>query len=228
MSPHGFSVWIGYDSREPIAAHVCAHSIIRRASRPVKIGFLNLQSLGEIFKRPDPAGSTEFSLSRFLTPYLADNGVSMFVDGDFLFLSDVWELYELMASDIYADVACVQHDYTPKTSTKFLGQAQATYPKKNWSSLMLFNGHRSAVRNLTPSIVQSHPPAYLHQMEWAHNISALPKAWNFLVNELDPIPIEEIKALHYTLGIPMFKEYAKCDYADVWFDELHHMQHCAE
>src|SRR5512143_2386851 len=126
MSASDFSIWIGYDSREPIAAHVCAHSIIRRASRPVKLGFLNLRNLGDIWKRDDPAGSTEFSLTRFLTPYLANNGVSMFVDGDFLFLADVWELYETMADDIYADVACVQHDYVPKTQRKFLGQAQAT------------------------------------------------------------------------------------------------------
>lgn len=228
MSPKGFSIWIGYDSREPIASHVCAHSIIRRASQPVKIGFINQGNLRDIFARDDPAGSTEFSLSRFLTPYLADNGVSMFCDGDFLFLADVWELYELMASDIYADVACVQHDYIPRTARKFLGQEQASYPKKNWSSLMLFNGHRSAVRSLTPASVQSHSPSYLHQMEWARSISPLPRAWNFLVTEQDPLPIDQIKALHFTLGIPAFKEYRDCDYAEYWLEELDHMNSVKE
>ena len=84
------------------------------------------------------------------------------------------------------------------------------------------------MRNLTPVTVHSHSPAYLHQMEWAHNISALPRAWNWLVGEYENVPVSEIKALHYTLGIPMFREYNNCDYAAEWLAELHHMQHCAE
>ena len=36
-------------------------------------------------------------------------------------------------------VYCVQHDYHPKETIKMDGAAQISYPRKNWSSLMLFN-----------------------------------------------------------------------------------------
>ena len=222
MSPD-FSIWIGYDSRESIAWHVCAHSIMRRASRPVRIAPIMLRQLDGLYSRQDPEASTEFSLSRFLTPHLAGGGVSLFVDCDFVFMADVWELYELAATNIHEDVLCVQHDYTPAARVKMDGQVQAAYPRKNWSSLMLFNGHRAAVRNLTPLKVAALAPADLHRMTWAQNVGHVPRAWNWLIGEQPVVPLDEVKALHFTNGGPWFQEYANCDYSEVWVRELDDM-----
>ena len=220
---NAFRIFIGYDSRESIAWHVCAHSIMRRASRPVSISPIMLRQLDGIYNRADPQASTEFSLSRFLTPYLAGGGISMFVDCDFVFLHDVWELYELAATNTMDDVMCVQHEYTPRDTIKMDGQLQHAYPRKNWSSLMLFNGHRSAVKNLTPLKVESLSPANLHRMEWAQNVGHLPRAWNWLVGEYEKVPLNQLKAVHFTSGGPWFKQQANCDYAEVWVRELDDM-----
>jgi hypothetical protein len=219
-----FKVFIGYDSREAIAWHVCAHSIMRRASRPVSITPIMLRQLDGLYNRQDPSASTEFSLSRFLTPHLAGGGISMFVDCDFVFLRDVWELYEMAVAAPMDDVLCVQHDYVPRGHTKMDGAVQHAYPRKNWSSLMLFNGHRQAVRNLTPERVNAMLPAALHRMEWAHNVGEIPKVWNWLAGEYtSSVSAAELSAIHYTLGGPWFPGREGCEYADVWVRELDDM-----
>jgi hypothetical protein len=217
-----FTIFIGYDQREAVAWHVCAHSLMRRASKPVRISPLIKNQLRSIHERDDPRASTDFSLTRFLTPHLARDGVSMFVDCDFLFLGDVWELYERAKADPYSDVFCVKHDYIPKPDPKFLGAAQYAYPKKNWSSLMLFNGHRAAVKRLTPDYVQRASPSDLHQMAWAQSIGSLPKSWNWLVGEYEPVDSSALKALHFTRQTPCF---GPSEYEAEWWNEYHHMTH---
>lgn len=175
-----------------------------------------------IHDRNDPRASTAFSLTRFLTPHLADGGVSMFVDCDFVFLDDVWELYEIARQDPYKDVFCVQHDYQPSTRRKFLGAEQHAYPRKNWSSLMVFNGHRTSIKRLTPAFVEAATPADLHRMTWARDIGELPKAWNWLVGEYEEVDPSGIKALHYTLGSPCF---GPSEHEDIWWNEFHRMTH---
>ena len=65
-------IFIGFDPREAVAYHVLAHSILRRSSQPVSITPLCLSSLGSVLARPrNPLQSTDFSFSRFLTPYLS-------------------------------------------------------------------------------------------------------------------------------------------------------------
>lgn len=217
-----FKVFIGYDPREAVAWHVCAHSIMRHASKPVMISPLIRSQVKGIHDRDDAKASTAFSLTRFLTPHLADNGVSMFVDCDFLFQSDVWELYDIAKADPYKDVFCVQHDYSPRTDRKFLGAVQHQYPRKNWSSLMVFNGHRASVKRLTPEYVQKATPAELHRMEWAKDIGGLPRTWNWLVGEYESVDSNAVKALHYTLGSPCF---GPSEHEDVWWNEYHRMTH---
>ena len=46
------------------------------------------------------------------------------------------------------------------------GAVQTVYPRKNWSSLMLFNCDHPAVRALTPDVVNRESGAYLHRMQW--------------------------------------------------------------
>ena len=206
-------VFIGYDSREPIAFHVLAHSIMRRASRPVEIVPLiqsQLRQCGLYTRERDPRESTEFSLTRFLVPHLAGESVSVFMDCDMLCLCDIWELAHL-----YMPVNVVKHDYTPRNTTKFLGQEQTVYPRKNWSSLMVFD----ALRCLRPAYVNSAPALDLHRFAWIgdEHIGTLEPEYNWLVGEYGKI--RNPKILHFTNGGPWFPDYANCDYADWWRDE---------
>lgn len=212
-----FVVCVGYDSREPVAWHVCVHSILKHARKPVLVAPLMLSQLDGLCNKDD-RGSTEFSVSRFLTPHIARTRVSLFVDCDFVFLDDVWKLYDIAKDNWFADVFCVKHEYQPRAGTKFLGHIQYVYPRKNWSSLMLFNGHRTAVQNLTPEKIKGMSPQDLHRMSWAHEIGDLPIEWNWLVGEYDDRPVSELKALHYTLGGPWFG--VESAYSNIWKAEL--------
>ena len=109
-------IFIGWDQREPIAYDVAKYSIEKRASVPVDVQPIKLQDLVArgVYSRPiDPLASTEFTYSRFFTPYLAGfKGWALFVDCDFLFLGDVAELAKF--NDPSKAVYCVHHDYQPK------------------------------------------------------------------------------------------------------------------
>lgn len=217
-------IFIGYDSREPLALEVCAHSINHRSSGPVSITPLNVNHLKGLYTR-GPNGTTEFSLTRFLVPYLSDyRGVSIFMDCDMLVRCDIWDLAgdfmepsngrQSLMED--AAVWCCQHDYAPRKGLKATG-AQTTYPRKNWSSFMLFEN--AACRMLTPDYVNTASPADLHRMVWAEDrIGALPLDFNWLVGEYEPNP--DARILHYTLGTPCFPAYRQSDQADLWFEEL--------
>ncbi len=209
-------IFIGFDSKEILAYHVLAHSIIEKSSVPISITPLNLTNISKIFKREkNNLQSTEFSFSRFLTPYLSGyEGWSIFMDCDMLAFDDVANLIAL-ANDEYA-VMCVKHDYIPKNDHKFLGNVQTKYEKKNWSSLMLFNN--SKCQQLTPDYVNTASGLELHQFKWLANddlIGELPVRWNFLVGEYNKIKDPGI--VHYTVGGPYFAEYKTCDYAEEWF-----------
>jgi hypothetical protein len=217
-------VCIGYDHREAIAYHVLAHSIMRRASKPVCIQPIILSQFSEFWKRErSPLQSTDFTYARFLTPWLADEGqVSIFLDCDMLCLTDICQLEAIARADPYQDVFVVKHDYEPCTSDKFLGAKQTVYPCKNWSSMMVFNGHRQAVKDLKPAYVNKAEPMALHQFQWAQSIGSLDPEWNHLVGEYPANP--SAKIVHFTLGGPYFRGYSDCEYAEQWFDELRDMQ----
>lgn len=223
MTP--LKVYIGYDGRESVCYHVLAHSILTRASGPVQICPIMLSQLDDVYRRPrNPGQSTDFTFARFLTPYLAGPGISIFMDSDMLCLSDVYELEKLAKEQPYSDVLVVKHDYLPKAGKKFLDQKQSQYRCKNWSSLMVFNGHRLAIRNLTPQLVNSMTPMELHQFEWARDVGEIPSEWNHLVGEYEPR--SGVKIAHYTLGAPCFRKYQNCEYAQEWFQELGRMTYC--
>ncbi|MCQ8781791.1 glycosyltransferase family protein [Mangrovibrevibacter kandeliae] len=219
-------VCIGFDSKEVVAYHVLCQSILDRASIPVQFVPIVLSNLGGIFTRERNAlQSTEFSFSRFLTPLLSDyQGWSLFLDCDMLFRADIAELWALR-DDRYA-VQVVKHDYQPKVETKFLGQTQTKYEKKNWSSAMLFNNARCTA--LTQDYVNTATGLQLHQFKWLdgdENIGEIPAAWNWLVNEYDYDP--NAKNVHFTDGGPYFDEYRNDDYAEEWFaarDRMLHVQ----
>lgn len=212
-------IYVGYDSREDIAWQVCRFSLLRHASADLEIYPLKqatLRELGVYTRGPDKA-STEFSLTRFLTPYIAaHDGWTIFVDCDFLFTTDVMKVLNGVERD--KAVYVVQHSYTPVNAVKMDGRAQTTYPRKNWSSFMLFNNGHPLVKALTPEVVNREPPAFLHRFAWIGDdrlIGELPLPWNFLEGEY-PKPERIPHAIHFTNGGPWFPKWQNVDFADLW------------
>jgi hypothetical protein len=220
-------VFIGWDSREPIAYDVARHSLLKRASIPVTVTPIKVEELrkeGVYRRETDPLASTEFTYTRFLTPWLAGyRDWALFCDCDFLWLGDIGGLTGYM--DPAKAVFCVQHDYTPKETTKMDGVVQTSYPRKNWSSLMLMNCDHPAVKTLTPEVVNTQTGAYLHRMQWVDDqqLGALPVEWNWLEGWNEK-PAEGFpKAVHYTRGGPWFDQWQDVDYGDLWRAERDEM-----
>lgn len=223
-------IFVGFDGKESVAYHVLAHSILSRASVPVTISPLvqsTLRQVGIYTRERGPTESTEFSMTRFLVPYLSGfYGHSLFLDCDILCRVDIAELQtEWVKAIMRASVArkpdpavlVCQHDYTPSETTKFLGQIQTAYPRKNWSSVMYFDNSRC--RALTPEYVNHASGLELHRFHWLNDpqIGALPLAWNHLVGDYAPNP--DAKLVHFTSGGPYFEEYRDVEFADEWMAE---------
>jgi hypothetical protein len=220
-------VFVGYDPREAVAFNVLAHSIHVRAGAPVSVTPLMLSQLRGVFTRArDRLQSTDFAFTRFLTPYLSRyEGWSIFMDCDMLMLDDIAELWALR--DERFAVMVVKHDHRPREAVKFLGQAQTAYPKKNWSSVMLFNN--SKCRTLTPEYVNAATGLDLHQFKWLPDeglIGELPRRWNHLVGYFQPS--RDVSLVHYTLGGPYFDGYRDCEYAEEWRRERDRMLTCVQ
>lgn len=213
-------VFVGYDSREDIAWQVCRYSLQRHSESDLIVAPLRqgvLRELG-LYTRPlDKTASTEFSLTRFLTPYIAaTSGWVVFCDCDFLFTTDIHNV--LAGLDPAKAVYCVQHDYTPNFGVKMDNQQQTVYPRKNWSSFMVLNCDHPDVKALTPEIVNSASPAFLHRFGWVSDddaIGSLDLDWNFLGGEY-PKPDKLPRVVHFTNGGPWFDEWQDVDYADQW------------
>jgi hypothetical protein len=217
-------VYIGYDPRESVAFYTLAHSIFARASIPLSIAPLMRRHLAHLYTRPrGPTESTEFSLTRFLVPALSGyRGWSIYMDCDMLCRADIAELAALMQRQADKAVLVCHHDYIPKTERKFLNQVQTKYPRKNWSSLMLFNNERCGA--LTPEYINSASGLELHRFAWIADplIGSVPLEWNWLVGEY---PYNaDAKIAHFTRGGPYFDEYRDCDYAGEWFAEFGSMR----
>lgn len=219
-------IYIGFDQVESVAWHTLTHSILSRSSVPVSFHPVKRSLLKKFHNRPiDPKQSNEFSFTRFLVPYLNDyKGYAIFMDCDMLVLDDIAKLWELR--DPTKAVQVVKHDYTPKDHIKYLGTVQYPYPRKNWSSVMLFNCQHMDCRRLTPDYVDTATGLQLHQFKWTDDkfIGELPKEWNHLVGEYDMN--EDAKLIHYTVGGPYFLEFEHCDFAEEWFDERALMINC--
>ena len=221
------NIFIGYDPREAVAFSVLAHSIHVRSSQPVSISPLMLSQLKGVYTRErHPLQSTDFSFTRFLTPYLSGyNGWSVFMDCDMLVLDDIAKLWALR-DDRYA-VQVVKHNHVPREDIKFLGAKQTRYEKKNWSSVMLFNNAKC--RALTQEYVNTASGLELHQFKWLGNddlIGEIPHRWNHLVGYDAPNP--DVSLVHYTIGGPYFEEYRDCEYAEAWQRERQEMLHAGK
>lgn len=209
--PHTIiNVFIGWDSREPIAADVCAYSILKHASVPVKIHYLKLNELEKqkvITRKREVNASTEFTYTRFLVPHLMKHrGKAIFCDCDFLWTRDIKELYDLIDDKSVYVVPHENYGYIPKTKMKMDGQQQTVYPRKNWSSMMAFNCETEDCKKLTSAVVNESPLSYLHQIEWCPDsrIGLLKPTWNWLSGYYEEANWGTPGAIHYTDGGPWF------------------------
>lgn len=233
------SIYIGFDPREAAAFAVARHSIKKWLTQPIPIQGLVLSDLraqnlywrehyrknGQLWdKISDAPMSTEFAISRFLVPYLAQTGWALFVDADVLARPNcnLVRLFEEAEKCNDKALICVKHDYTPKSEIKMDGQAQTKYPRKNWSSVMLFNCDHPANKSLTLDLVNNAKGRDLHQFCWLadNDIGEMVRDWNFLVGEYQEKFKGEARLLHYTLGTPDMPGYENCDFAQQWRDEL--------
>lgn len=224
------NVYIGYDPREAVAYHVCSNSIIRHSSVPVAIHPLALTNLKSFYDERHSVANgltlteptNQFIFSRFLVPYIQGyRGLAVFMDGDMLVRGDIAELFDLHQYGSGHAVSVVKHEYNTKKKTKYLNQDNLDYPRKNWSSVMLFDCAHYANRVLTPDYIQSATGKQLHRLEWLKDeqIGTLPKEWNWLPDEYGPNP--DAKLIHHTLGTPCFldPEYSLAPMADEWHRE---------
>ena len=212
-------IMIGYDPRETCAYHVCCESIIARSSMPVEFYPLALPLLRTLYQERHGDGSNAFAYSRFLVPYLNGfQGHALYLDGDMVVKGDIAELWAMR--DYLKAVQVVQHDYKTKHPVKYFGAKNENYPRKNWSSVMLWNCSHFANRRLTPEYVASNSGAHLHRFRWLDDerIGPLPLTWNWLVGEYDENP--DAKLLHYTLGTPCIEGFHDKDSANACYVEL--------
>ena len=220
------SIFIGYDPREAVAYHVCTNSIIRQSSQPVSITPLALNVLKD-YKETHTDGSNHFIYSRFLVPHLMNyQGWAIFMDGDMLLRDDINKLWELR--DESKAVQVVKHQYKTRLTEKYLGAKNEDYPRKNWSSVILWNCSHPANAVVTPEFVQSATGAQVHRFTWLDDslIGELPIVWNWLPDEFGANP--DAKLLHYTLGTPSFHEFATTPMGDEWHKERIFTDYCLQ
>lgn len=230
------NVYIGYDSRTPEASTVCEQSILEniedmegqffhdstrhnlKRELEVSVHFIDIKELaadGLFWRKSDGKESTEFTYTRFLTPYLCDyEGLSVFMDCDFMWRSNIFEL--LYFIDPSKAVSVCKHDYTPAGAVKMDGKVQTAYPRKNWSSLMVFNNEHPSTRRLSPHVVSTETGMYLHRLQWADDseIGSIPVTYNWLQGDY---PYNDnAKAVHFTNGGPWYEHMKNIEYSDEW------------
>lgn len=219
------SVYVGFDPREELACLVAIRSMVGAMSRYIPVGAIRLDELQRagLYSRPierrdgvmwdvisEAPMATEHACARFLTPHLAREGWAVFMDGDMLIRADINEIFEGL--DPAKAVYCVKHDHRPSHAVKMDGQVQTAYPRKNWSSVMVFNCDHPSNQKLTLDLINSVPGRDLHRFCWLADdeIGELDPMWNWLVPPADP------KIAHFTEGTPDMVGYDRQPFVDEW------------
>lgn len=228
------SIYIGFDPREAETFAICRHTLRKHASDiPIHAICLDAMRDAGLYWRPtetregrlwdtisDAPMSTQFAISRFLTPILAkasfQQGWALFMDSDILARDDIDDLFA--ECDPAKAVMCVQHQHTPPEGLKMDGQLQTLYARKNWSSVCAFNLAHPANRKLTVGLVNSVPGRDLHAFSWLDDseIGALGAEWNYLVGFTKRHESFEPKLVHHTEGGPWLPNYQEVEFADEW------------
>ena len=193
-------VHVGFDSRHREMYDLCTGSIQHYCKDAVIKP--NTARTIPAYDRPSKDNeSTTFVYSRFYIPYCSFwSGWAIFCDGDFLWQDDVNLLWE-QRDDRYAVMVC-KHNYESKIKTKAFGHVQENFPRKNWSSLIMWNCAHPSNQVLTPEYCNSAEPKQLHRFLHLQDkeIGGLDLRWNWLVDEYDYT--ESAGALHFTNGGP--------------------------
>ena len=208
------NIFVGFDQKEAIAYHTFVQSLIERSSIPLSITPLSENNLN-IYNETHSDGTNKFTYSRFLVPFLMDfKGWAVYFDGDMICLKDIKDLLNTCDDNIAIKV--VKHNYKTKQTSKYFGQKNEDYPRKNWSSVVLWNCAHPKNKILTPSFVSNHDGAFLHRFKWLEDsdIGELEKKWNWLAIEYEEI--SDPNLIHYTLGTPCFEEYKNTSYSNYW------------
>lgn len=210
-------VFCGYEPKLAIGFHVFCQSLIENSSIDVQI--IPVHGMQR-------DGTQSHTYARFLVPEMCGfKGRAIFLDAsDMLMLDDIAELDRLF--DPKLSVQVVKHDYVTKHEKKFIGSEQETknehYPRKNWSSLILWNCEHFPNKILTTDYVSKQSGSYLHRFGWLDDerIGDIPNCWNVLVGEMDNT---DTKIAHFTLGIPELSHYELCEYSNEWYDTKNRM-----
>lgn len=220
MSPH-VRIFLGFDQREAAAYHVCCQSILDTTSIPVSFHPLSADQRD---------GSNAFTYARYLVPFMCDyTGWALFLDGDMVVETDIAQLWSYRHSQYDKAVCVVKHNYKTKHPKKYIGSCMESpnldYPRKNWSSVMLWNCSHFGNRVLNPETIAEASPTYLHRLQWLKDeqIGEIGPEWNRLVGETH----ESGHLLHYTLGVPGLKHYAEGPRAFRWHRKLLRALECA-
>jgi len=205
---------VGFDQREAIAYHTFVQSVIDKSTIPVKFLPLNMNALSS-YNETHTDGSNQFIYSRFLVPYLLNfKGWAIYADGDMVCVEDIKKLWDLRDANYAVQVA--KHNYKTKIQNKYWGNKNENYPRKNWSSLILWNCEHPSHKVLTPEFIEKQSGAFLHRFSWINDdeIGELKKEWNWLAMEYEEK--KEIHLIHYTIGTPCFEEYENTSLASYW------------
>ena len=210
-------IFIGHDSKYPQATKVCRKSMELHNDN-LDITYVDKEHLKRInfYGREDvPGESTEFSFTRFYVPMLCNyEGIAMFCDNDFVWKCDPLEIEKYLGNN---DIAVVKHKYYKANDTKMDGVKNKDYPRKNWSSLIIYNC--SKLRHLSKEYLDDARHSDLHELRWAKNIGEIPRQYNHLVGIYKKRynPYSKIKALHYTSGGPWFDNYKEAELSEEWW-----------
>lgn len=228
------TIFVGYDPREDIAFQVLKYSALKHASKPINVYPIKQDQLRRIglYRRAWELGSsslpkptndadlqhrdifdgrpfaTDFSFTRFLTPFLNRlEGWALYMDCDMFFRSDPIELFNNFSEEKYA-IYCVQHNYQTSETVKMYGNQQYQYNRKFWSSLVLYNCRHDGHKNFSIDDVNTKPGRWLHNFLWLEDkdIGKLPEEWNWL-DGYSPIKLSP-KNVHFTRGGPWFRDHA--------------------
>ena len=162
MKTKTLQVYLGWDSRSPLAFEVARSSIVRRTKQPIKIIPLRLKHLDGILTRPvekhgnqlwcpisNAPMSTEFANSRFCVPFLQEGGWALFGDCDIICWEDIQNLFNLADEKYAIMVVKQQGGMQSLNKIKMDGQANPYYDRKNWSSVVLWNLEHEANKRFT-------------------------------------------------------------------------------
>ena len=219
------NIYIGFDSKESIASDICEFSLKKNSEKKIIVNHIKIEEMRSrnIYSRDtDKLGSTEFTFTRFLVPYLQNyKGWALFCDSDFLWLDDVNKLFSNV-KDEFA-IMCVHHDYKPTNNKKKLLSSQQIYPRKNWSSLVLWNCAHPSNKSVTPNLINTKDGKFMHRFGWLKDdeIGQIHYEWNWLINWYNEPEDGKPKALHFTEGGPWLgKSFEKKEYSEVWLKYL--------